>query len=187
MCVLQISVDESGSVGGPLLDLLDEEHSLTFSVSWSGFIVQPRIESGIVFPEWCSGSAEIFVEVDDKCVCWSVFGLFWRHGWRSLSSTGRGVTGCFRVDNVEDEIDICSSVFSFLLGLLWSSLNSVTSTIILSLLCKIIDMKLILKLCVILVDCQSELGNYLKLIKSQLYNENDFQWFYYKQAILMKL
>ena len=155
MCVLHISVDESGSVGGPLVDLMDEEHSLTFCVSWSGFIVEPRIESGIVFLDWCSGSAEILVVVDDNCVCWSVFGLFWRHGWSS--STGRGVTECFRVDKVENEIDICSSVFSFLLGLLWSSLNTVTSTII---LCTIIDMKLILKLYVILVDCLSELGNY---------------------------
>ena len=41
-------------------------------------------------------------------------------------------------------------------------------------------MKLILKLYVILVDCQSELGNYLyysKLIESQLYNEMNFNGF----------
>ena len=45
-------------------------------------------------------------------------------------------------------------------------------------------MKLILKLYVIQVDCQSELGNYLfysKLIESQLYKENEFQWVYYQQ------
>ena len=115
MCVLYITVDDCGGVGWPLVDLIEEEHSLTFSMSWSGLMLEPEILSGIVFSDWCFGSVEIFVVVDDNCVG-SVFVLFSWYDWRPLSLSWRDIIGCFRFVKEEDEGDSCSFVFSFLWG-----------------------------------------------------------------------
>ena len=119
MCVLYITVDDCGEVGWPLVCLIEEEHSLTFSMSWSGFIVELEILSGILFFDW-------YVVVDDNCVG-SVFVLFLWYDWRPLSLSWRDIIGCFLFVKEEDEGDICSFVFSFLWGgwgLLWLLLDS---------------------------------------------------------------